>query len=61
MEGHEEEFKRLSVEDVRKFPGFEGRTEEEIKAIILEIEKLSVLIYKRLNNYNQHEPKQIPP
>ncbi len=43
------EFQRLTVEDVRKFAGFERRTDEEIRQIIITVEKLSLLIYKKFN------------
>jgi hypothetical protein len=43
------EYQRLTVEDVRKFAGFERRTDEEIKQIIIAVEKISVLIYKKFN------------
>jgi hypothetical protein len=43
------EYQRLTVEDVRKFAGFERRTDEEIRQIIIAVEKLSLLIYKKFN------------
>ncbi len=37
------------VEDVRGFEGFERRSDEEIKQIIIAVEKLSILIFKKFN------------
>lgn len=48
METQGRGFKRLTIEDVRKFKGFERRTDEEIRQIILAVEKISNLIYKKL-------------
>jgi len=45
--GKGKEFQRLSVKDVRGFKGFEHRTDEEIKQIIIAVEKLSILIFKK--------------
>lgn len=43
------EHQRLTVEDVRGFEGFERRSDEEIKQIIIAVEKLSILIFKKFN------------
>jgi hypothetical protein len=47
MEG--KEFKRLTVQDVRRFNGFEHRTDGEIKQIILAVERLALLIIRKFN------------
>jgi hypothetical protein len=49
MDTRGREFQRLTVEDVRKFKGFERRTDEEIKLIIIAVEKISNLVFKKLN------------
>jgi hypothetical protein len=49
MNARGKEYQRLTVEDVRKFAGFERRTDEEIKQIIIAVEKLSLLIFKKFN------------
>lgn len=43
------EHQRLTVEDVRRFAGFERRSDEEIRQIIIAVEKLSILIFKKFN------------
>jgi len=48
---------RLTIEDVRKHPGFEGRTDEEIIAVIDVVEKLALLIYRRINRTHNLNPK----
>jgi hypothetical protein len=52
MEG--KEFKRLTIEDVRKSGGFEHRSDAEIRQIIIAVEKIALLIIKKFN-------KQKPP
>lgn len=47
MDNEGKEYKRLTVEHVRKVEGFENKTEEEIQAIILTLEKLSVLVIQK--------------
>ena len=49
MDRKGKEFQRLTAEDIRKCKGFERRTDEEVKEIILTLEKLSLLIYKKFN------------
>jgi hypothetical protein len=48
MAKQEKEYQRLTVEEVRTYKGFENRTDKEIRRIIDAIEKLSLLIYKKL-------------
>jgi hypothetical protein len=45
MEG--KEFKRLTIEDVRKSGGFEQRSYKEIQQIIIALEKIALLIVKK--------------
>lgn len=56
---------RLTIEDVRKHQGFEGRTDEEINAVIDVVEQLALLLYKRIirtHNLNpDHEEEPGPP
>lgn len=56
---------RLTIEDVRKHLGFEGRTDEEINAVIDVVEKLALLIYRRIkrtHNLNpEHDQESDPP
>lgn len=47
MEG--KEFKRLTIGDVRKSGGFEHRSDEEIRQIIVAVEKIALLIIKKFN------------
>jgi hypothetical protein len=59
MGKQEKEYQRLTVEEVRKYKGFENRTDEEIRKIIVALEKLSLLIYKKFikeeSNHNDYE------
>jgi hypothetical protein len=59
MAKQEKEYQRLTVEEVRKYKGFENRTDEEIRKIIIALEKLSILIYKKFikeeSNHNDYE------
>jgi len=52
MEG--KDFKRLTIGEVRRSRGFEHRSDEEIRQIIIAIEKIALLILKKFN-------KQKPP
>ncbi len=45
MEG--KEFKRLTIEDVRKLGRFEQRSDKEIQQIIIAVEKIALLIVKK--------------
>jgi len=47
METQGKEYKRLKTEDVRKVAGFENKTEEELQAIILSLEKLSLIVLQK--------------
>ena len=38
--------KRLSIEELRSFPGFENFTEEEAEKTIKTLETLSILLYE---------------
>jgi len=55
METKGKQLKRLTVEQVRKFKGFEMRTDQEIRQIILAVEKLSILIFKKLTKHKTYE------
>lgn len=54
MSKGEAEYKRLTARDVRKVMGFENKTDKEVETIILALERLATLIYKRFT-------KQKPP
>jgi hypothetical protein len=49
------QFQRLTVEDVRKFEGFERRTDEEITQIIIAVEKISNLIFKNFSKTKSYD------
>jgi hypothetical protein len=44
----DDEYKRLTMEDVRKYPGFAKRTDKEIQRIITALERLAEFIYKKV-------------
>ncbi|PBQ30895.1 hypothetical protein CNR22_03595 [Sphingobacteriaceae bacterium] len=63
--------KKLGVDELRNFPGFESFTEEEAEQAIKTIEGLSILFYelfmkekyenvKQLNQEENHETKHRP-
>jgi hypothetical protein len=54
MEQDETGYKRLTAKDVRKALGFEKKTDQEVQTIILALEKLAALLYRRFT-------KQKPP
>lgn len=39
-------YKRLSIDELRSFPGFENYTNEMAEETILSLEKLSILLYE---------------
>lgn len=49
------EFKRLTARDVRKVVGFENKTDKEVQTIILALEKLATLIYRK---FTKHKPPE---
>jgi hypothetical protein len=49
MRNEEKDFQRLTIEEVRKVKGFELKSDEEIEMIIITVERISNLIYKKLN------------
>lgn len=51
---------RLTAEDVRRIKGFETKTDEEVGMIILSLEKLALLIHKKINNHKYHEQARAP-
>ncbi|TND10301.1 MAG: hypothetical protein FD123_549 [Bacteroidetes bacterium] len=40
------DYKRLSIEELRSFPGFENYTDEMAKETIVSLESLSILFYE---------------
>lgn len=43
----QKEYKKLTIEDVRKYKGFENASDEELHRILRALEKLSLLIFKK--------------
>lgn len=51
--------KRLSIEELRSFPGLENFTEEEAEDVIKTLETLSILLYELFMKVKQENVKHL--
>ena len=51
--------KRLSIEELRSFPGLENFTEEEAEEVIKTLETLSILLYELFMKVKQENVKHL--